>query len=316
MLTTTTPPLLRRVMADAAVDATLSLVATMVGVPRETVEKIVAAGLPLMADAADGDPLVFKAMYAWSVKHVPEPTPASYAKLGKNAAARQAMVADFELVYGDHAEAIARAAGVAAGVTGALSRHVLAATMPTVVKAVGKANANANEMGFGRLLRILKAAPLSASSTEGDRDSISAPTLPLGRSPRDRATLMHPPGPVTPSGHVARSLDVSGASLHRAPLMTPAQARDTIDRLSSQTAPFRHYEIAPEAMIADYNGALTAFVPRGKMLHFFIGKGRYVGDTARPGAFVEAGLLRRLLEVVQTDFDALLAEQQQQIPIR
>jgi type IV secretory pathway VirJ component len=242
MLTTTTPPLLRWAMADAAVDATLSLVATMVGVPRETVEKIVAAGLPLMADAADGDPLVFKAMYAWSVKHVPEPTPASYAKLGKNAAARQAMVADFELVYGDHAEAIARAAGVAAGVTGALSRHVLAATMPTVVKAVGKANANANEMGFGRLLRILKAAPLSASSTEGDRDGISAPTLPLGRSPRDRATLMHPPGPVTPCGHVARSLDVSGASLHRAPLMTPAQARDTIDRLSSQTAPFRHYE--------------------------------------------------------------------------
>jgi len=177
-MVTTTHPLLRQVMADSAVDTTLSLVATMVGAPRETVVKIVAAGLPLMADAADEDPWVFKAMYAWSVKAVPDPTPAFYAKLGKNAAARQAMAADFALVYGDYAEAILRDAGILAGATEALSRHVLAATMPTMVKAVGKANTNANEMGFGRQLRILKTTPSSAGSHAG----ASVPATPFGRS--------------------------------------------------------------------------------------------------------------------------------------
>lgn len=179
---TTTHPLLRQVMADSAVDATLSLVATMVGSPRDTVEKIVAAGLPLMADAADEDPWVFKAMYARSVRHVPEPTAASYAKLGKNAVAWQAMAADFELVYGDYAETIARDTGVLAGATGALSRQVLAATMPTMVKAVGKANTNVNEMGFGRQLRILKATPSAAASAAGGRTGASAPATPFGES--------------------------------------------------------------------------------------------------------------------------------------
>jgi hypothetical protein len=96
--------------------------------------------------------------------------------------------------------------------------------------------------------------------------------------------------------------------MHRSLLMTPAQARDTIDRLFQETASLRRHEAAPEAMIAEYNGSLTAFVPPGKMPLFFIGKSRYIGDTARPGAFVAAGLLRRLIEVARTDFDALLAE--------
>ncbi len=180
-MVTTTHPLLRQVMTDSAVDTTLSLVATMVGAPRDTVAKIVAAGLPLMAEAADGDPWVFKAMYAWSVKYLPDPTPAFYAKLGKNAAARQAMAADFAFVYGDYAEAILRDVGALAGVTEALSKHVLAATMPTMVKAVGKANTNVNEMGFGRQLRTLKAAR-SSSGSAGSRTGASVPATPFGRS--------------------------------------------------------------------------------------------------------------------------------------
>ena len=96
--------------------------------------------------------------------------------------------------------------------------------------------------------------------------------------------------------------------MHRSTLMTPAQARDTIDRLSQETASLRRYAAAPEAMIAEYNGTLAAFVPQGKMPLFFIGKSRYVGDTTHPGAFVAAGVLRRLIEVARTDFDALLAE--------
>jgi hypothetical protein len=104
--------------------------------------------------------------------------------------------------------------------------------------------------------------------------------------------------------------------MHKSPLMTPAQARDTIDRLSQETASLRRHDAAPETMIADYNGSLTAFVPQGKMPRFFIGKSQYVGDTTRPGAFVAAGLLRHLIEIARTDFDVLLTERQQQTPSR
>src|SRR5215213_2029315 len=97
---TMTQKSLQQVTNDSAVDTTLTLVAEMVGLPKETVTKIVESGLPMMADVADGDPVVFKAMYAQSVKYLPEPTPAFYTKLGKNATARQAVEADFQLVYG------------------------------------------------------------------------------------------------------------------------------------------------------------------------------------------------------------------------
>ncbi len=312
----TTHPLLRQVMTESAVASTLSLVATMVGAPKDTVVEIVAAGLPLMADAANANPWVFKAMYARSVKPVPVPTPASYAKLGKNAAARQALDADFALVYGDYAEAIARDAGELAGATGAVSRQVLAATMPTVVKALGKANANVNEMGFGRQLRSLTSAPPSARSTKAMHDGALAPATALERYPRESTGPVNPPTPIPPSGHGAHGLDVWADSLRRTPLVTPTHARDTIDRLLEQAAPLRRHEAAPEAMIAEYNGVLSAFVPQGKMPLFFIDKGRYVGDTARPGAFVAAGVLRRLIETARTEFDALLAERQQLIPDR
>ena len=104
--------------------------------------------------------------------------------------------------------------------------------------------------------------------------------------------------------------------MHRNPTMTSSQARESIDRLSEQTASLRRYGVVTEAWIADYNDSLTAFVPRDKMPHFYIGKGCYVGDTARPGAFVQGGLFRRLVESARTDFDTLLTERQQQPPIR
>jgi hypothetical protein len=148
---------LLQVTNDSAVDTTLTLVAEMVGLPKETVTKIVESGLPMMADVADGDPVVFKAMYAQSVKYLPEPTPAFYATLGKNATARQALAADFQLIYGPKTETINRETASHTSVTEAQASQVLAATMPAVVKAVGRANTNINEMGFGRQLRNLNA---------------------------------------------------------------------------------------------------------------------------------------------------------------
>ena len=102
--------------------------------------------------------------------------------------------------------------------------------------------------------------------------------------------------------------------MYAAPIMTTSQARETLDRLSEQTASLRRYGVATDAWIAEYNDSLMAFVPRAKMPLFYIGKGCYVGDTARPGAFVQGGLFRRLVESARTDFDSLLIERQQQSP--
>ena len=50
------------------------------------------------------------------------------------------------------------------------------------------------------------------------------------------------------------------------------------------------------------------------MPFFYIGKDRYVGDISLPGAFVQSGLFRQLVETARTDFDTLLLERQQQTP--
>ncbi len=70
---TMTQKTLQHVMTDPAVDTTLTMVADMVGLTKDTATKIVEFGLPMMADVADGDPVVFKAMYAQSVKYLPQP---------------------------------------------------------------------------------------------------------------------------------------------------------------------------------------------------------------------------------------------------
>src|SRR5215216_5954536 len=72
---------LKHVMTDAVVDRTLTLVADMVGLTKDMASKIVESGLPMMANVADANPWVFKAMYAQSVKYLPQPTTAFYAKL-------------------------------------------------------------------------------------------------------------------------------------------------------------------------------------------------------------------------------------------
>lgn len=156
-MTTTTRKTLQYVMKDPTVDSTLTMVATMVGVTRDMAKTIVESGLPMMASVADGDPWVFKAMFAQSVKYLPQPTEAFYAKLGKNATARQVQAAEFETMYGAMTGTINRDAARHASATEAQATQVLAATMPAVVKALGKANTNANEMGFGRQLRNLNA---------------------------------------------------------------------------------------------------------------------------------------------------------------
>ncbi len=157
MVKTIPPGTLRHVMMDADVDTTLVLVANMLGLTKDAVTEIVAAGLPMMATVADDDPWVFKAMYAQSVKPLPQPTPEHYAKLGKNPKARQALATDFEAVYGAMTETLNRDTASQTSATETQASQVLSATMPAVVKALGKENTRKNEMGFGRQLRNLNA---------------------------------------------------------------------------------------------------------------------------------------------------------------
>jgi hypothetical protein len=156
-MTTMKQKTLQHVLKDPAVDTALALVADMVGMSKGMATTIVESGLPLMANVADADPWVFKAMYAQSVKYLPPPTPAFYAKLGKNAMARQALAAEFKTMYGEQTETINRDTATQANATEKHASDVLAAIMPAVIRALGKANTNVNEMGFGQQLRILNA---------------------------------------------------------------------------------------------------------------------------------------------------------------
>jgi len=144
---------LQRVMMDTDVDTTLMLAADMAGVTKDVATRIVEAGLPMMANVADEDPWVFKAMYAQSVKPLPEPVYST--KLAKTPKARQALANEFRAVYGAMTETLNRDAASQANATEHQASQVLAATMPAVVKALGKENTRKNEMGFGRQLRNL-----------------------------------------------------------------------------------------------------------------------------------------------------------------
>jgi hypothetical protein len=154
-MTMTVPqtPFQQRLLTDDAVEQTLTLVATMVGLPRETVAKIVEAGLPMMAHVADENPYVFRAMFAQSRMSVPEPSPKVYAQLKKDPHGQQALANAFRTIFGATTDALNREAARRASATEGQAAQVLATTMPAVVKAMGTQNTQNNEMGFGLQLR-------------------------------------------------------------------------------------------------------------------------------------------------------------------
>jgi hypothetical protein len=155
MAVATVPTTLDRVMSANPTEATLALVASEFDLPREMVNRIVAAGLPLMASEADGNPYVFKAMFAQSRKAVAEPTPAFYKKLGKDAKAQQTVAAEFRAIYGAMTDTLNREAGRRSDVSEEQAGRVLSAAMPAMIQAMAEENTQRNEMGFGRLLRNL-----------------------------------------------------------------------------------------------------------------------------------------------------------------
>jgi hypothetical protein len=146
---------MQQLMMDAAVDMSLAMTAQMFGIPKEAVTKIVQVGLPMMAKMAEENPELLQAMYAQSVKMLPEPMQAFYAKLAENPEAQAKLVADFQTMYGPMTEALNREAASQAGTTEAAAEQVLATTYPAVAQALGKDNADKTEEGFGHRLKTL-----------------------------------------------------------------------------------------------------------------------------------------------------------------
>jgi hypothetical protein len=148
---------MQQLMMDQAVDMSLNMTAQMLGLPKESVTKILQVGLPMMAKMADENPALLKALYAQSIKTMPEPIQAFYTKLSENPQAQQAMVDEFKTMVGPMTEALNREAASQAGTTEDQAGRSLAATLPAVAQALGKDSTDQTEAGFGQRLKDLRA---------------------------------------------------------------------------------------------------------------------------------------------------------------
>jgi hypothetical protein len=147
---------MQQMMMDQAVDMSLEMTAKMFGLPKETVTTIVQAGLPMMAQMAESNPELLKTMYGQSMKLMPEPIQAFYSKLADNPQAQQALVDEFQTMYGPMTEALQREAASQAGVSHDQAGQVLATTHPALAQAMGQANTGGTEQGFAQRLKDLR----------------------------------------------------------------------------------------------------------------------------------------------------------------
>jgi hypothetical protein len=148
---------LGQVMASASKDGTLTSVAAMAGLSQRAVAQIVQTGLPMMAREADDDPLIFNALFQ-KTRQPLSPRPEGYYQILKNdGSAQRTLDEAFRAVYGPLTDSFNREASRQANTTEQKAGQVLAVTMPVLVKALASLNTQRNEMGFGRLLRRLRA---------------------------------------------------------------------------------------------------------------------------------------------------------------
>lgn len=154
---TATQGTLQRVMMDSAVDTAVTMTAQMLDLPKETVTKILQVGLPMLAKMADQNPALLKALFAHSMKSMPEPVQQFYEKLAQNPEAQQRMVDEFKTMVGPMTESLSRDTARQAGTTEARADTALATTLPTWTNALGRETADRSEAGFGQQLRGLAA---------------------------------------------------------------------------------------------------------------------------------------------------------------
>jgi len=166
-----TLPHVQQVLVDEAVDTALNVTARMFGLPKETVTKIVQAGLPIMAQMAESNPALLKAMYAQSVQALPAPLQIYYEKIAADPSAQQQLVGEFQTLYGPMTDALNREVAGEVGVSHEQAGRVLASTMPAVTRAISKATPEANEANFSQWLGELinqraGVTPMSVGATQ------------------------------------------------------------------------------------------------------------------------------------------------------
>lgn len=148
---------LEQVMFSAGHDGTVTSVATLAGLSKRAVTQILEVGLPLMAREADDHPMIFKAMFQQSLRPAPARSAAYYQDLQTNGAAQHVMMDAFRSMYGPLTDGFNREASQQAKTTEEQAGQVLAVTMPVLVHSLAVLNLQRNEMGFGGLLRKLRA---------------------------------------------------------------------------------------------------------------------------------------------------------------
>lgn len=144
-----------QVMMDAAIDRSVAMTAQMLGIPEETVRKILQVGLPMMARMAEENPALLKAMYAQSLQLMPEPVQQFYSKLAESPAAQQKLVDEFKTMVGPMMDSLSRETALQTGSTPELAVKTLATTYPAVAQALGKADVPQTEASFGLRLKDL-----------------------------------------------------------------------------------------------------------------------------------------------------------------
>jgi hypothetical protein len=148
---------LEQVLTSAGKDGTVASVAAAVGLSQRAVTQILQVGLPLMAKEADDHPMIFKAMFKQSLRPAPDRTAAYYEALQTNGDGQEAMQAAFRSMYGPLTDGFNREASEQAKTTEQQAGQVLAMTMPVLIQSLAVLNPQRNEMGFGGLLRRLRA---------------------------------------------------------------------------------------------------------------------------------------------------------------
>jgi uncharacterized membrane protein len=105
-----------------------------------------------MAQMAENNPAMLKAMYAQSVQALPAPLQIYYEKIAADPSGHQQLVDEFQTLYGPMTEALNREVAGEVGVSHEQAERVLASTMPAVTRAINTVTPEASEATFSQCL--------------------------------------------------------------------------------------------------------------------------------------------------------------------
>lgn len=147
-------------LTDKAVDRAVEMTAKMYGIPKETVVKVLKVGIPMMAQMADKNPELLKALYGMSMKQMPEPVQDLYEKMANTPAMRQTTMDDYKKALGKMAESLDRDVAGQTGASASKVQEVMGTMMPALQQQFAKRSqamaGDDGEVKFRDYLKSLK----------------------------------------------------------------------------------------------------------------------------------------------------------------